>query len=156
MLSSLDVSIICKVQGDIPIVPEPYKQMAEELGISQEELLDKISKFSKSGIMRRFGAILNHRNAGYKANAMVVWNVPEKKVKEATDIMITFQEVSHCYKRPTSVRWPYNIFTMIHGDTRNRCEEVIEKISNLININDYNILYSVHEFKKVSMRYFEE
>lgn len=156
MLSSLDISIICKVQEDIPIVQEPYKEIAEELGISQEELLNKIIEFSNKGIIRRFGAILNHRNAGFNANAMVVWKVPEENIKEITDIMTGFKEVSHCYRRPVYDNWPYNIFTMIHGQTKNVCEKIVQEISQLSNINDYNILYSTYEFKKISMKYFQD
>ncbi|AJA46546.1 transcriptional regulator, AsnC family [Clostridium pasteurianum DSM 525 = ATCC 6013] len=156
MLSSLDISIIRKVQEDIPIVPEPYKKIAEELGISQEDLLNKIIEFSNKGIIRRFGAILNHRNAGFNANAMVVWKVPEESIKEITDIMIEFREISHCYRRPVCDDWPYNIFTMIHGQTKNICEDIVQKISELSNIKDYNILYSIYEFKKSSMKYFQD
>lgn len=156
MLSSLDISIIRKVQEDIPIVPEPYKKIAEELGISQEDLLNKIIEFSNKGIIRRFGAILNHRNAGFNANAMVVWKVPEENIKKIVDIMTGFKEVSHCYRRPVYDNWPYNIFTMIHGQTKNSCEKIVQEISQLSNINDYNILYSTYEFKKISMKYFQD
>lgn len=155
MLSPLDINIIKKIQGEIPIVPEPYKQIAEELGISQKQLIDKIKEFSSKGIIRRFGAILNHRNAGFKANAMVVWKIPEKRIKEITEIMVKFPEVSHCYRRPVFPHWPYNIFTMIHGQTKSNCEKIVEEISRLSHISDYSILYSTCQFKKVSMKYFD-
>lgn len=154
MLSPLDIRIIGKLQEDIPIVPEPYKQIAKELGISQNELLGKIDEFCSNGIIRRFGAILNHRNAGFKANAMVVWRVPEDRIKEISKVMVMFLQVSHCYRRPVFPNWPYNIFNMIHGETKNQCEKIVKEISIISNISDYNILYSTCELKKTSMKYF--
>lgn len=155
MLSPLDISIIRKIQEDIPIVLEPYKQMAKELEISENELLNRIEELRSKGIIRRFGAILNHVNAGFKANAMVVWNVPKERVKGVSKIMVMFSQVSHCYKRPVFPNWPYNIFTMIHGETKNQCKKIVKEISKASRINDYNILYSTCELKKTSMKYFD-
>lgn len=155
MLSPLDVSIIAKLQEDIPLVQEPYKQIAKELGISQNKLLYKIEGFCSIGVIRRFGAIINHRNVGFKSNAMVVWKVPNERVKEVSEIMVMFSQVSHCYRRPIFSNWPYNIFTMIHEKTEMKCEEVVKEISKVSNIIDYDILYSICELKKTSMKYFE-
>lgn len=155
MLSHLDINIIKKIQGEIPVVPEPYKQISEELGISQKQLLDRIEQLLKEGIIRRVGAVLNHRNAGFMANAMVVWRVPEKKIRNIVDVMTAFPEVSHCCRRSVFKNWTYNIFTMIHGNTKNHCEKIIEEISTKIGIEDYEILYSTCEFKKTSMKYFD-
>ena len=156
MFSSLDKSIIRKIQEDLPLVPEPYKAIAEELQITEGELMDKIREFYNNGVIRRFGATLNHRNIGFKANAMVVWQVPEDRIKEVSKIMILFSQVSHCYQRPTFPSWPYNIFTMVHGETKEECERTIMEIKNSVNIDNYNILYSTHELKKCSMKYFIE
>ena len=155
MFSSLDINIIRKMQEDLPLVPQPYKLIAEELGIEEEELLEKIKEFCNKGIIRRFGATLNHRNIGFKANAMVVWIVP-KEIKEVSEIMIVFPQISHCYQRPTFPNWPYNIFTMVHGETEEECQEVVKEIVKAVRINDYSILYSTEELKKNSMRYFVE
>lgn len=154
ILSSLDKSIIRKMQGNLPLAAQPYKLIAQELGIKEEELLEKIKEFCDNGIIRRFGATLNHRNVGFKANAMVVWIVPEERIKEVSGIMIQFPEVSHCYQRPTFPNWPYNIFTMVHGENKEKCEKTIKKIVLLTNIYKYSILYSTKELKKSSMKYF--
>ena len=154
MLSSLDISIVRMIQEDLPLVPKPYKAMAEELGITENELINKIKEFCKSGIIRRVGTIINHRNVGFKANAMVVWIVPEERIKDVSEIMIMFSEVSHCYQRSTFPGWPYNVFTMVHGETKQECEKVVKEIANDVNINDYSMLYSTDELKKVSMKYF--
>ena len=156
MFSSLDINVIRKIQEDLPLVPQPYRAISEELQITEAELMNKIEEFYSKGIIRRFGATLNHRNIGFKANAMVVWQVPDERIKEVSKIMILFPQVSHCYQRPTFSSWPYNIFTMVHGKTKEECERIIEEIKDSVNINEYNILYSTHELKKCSMKYFIE
>ena len=156
MFSSLDINIIRKMQEDLPLVPQPYKLIADELGIKEEELLEKIREFCNKGIIRRFGVTLNHRNIGFKANAMVVWIVPEERIKEVSEAMIVFPQVSHCYQRPTFSNWPFNIFTMVHGETEEECRKIVKKIVAAVSINDYSILYSTEELKKNSMRYFVE
>jgi DNA-binding Lrp family transcriptional regulator len=156
MFSSLDISIIRKIQEDLPLVPEPYRIIAEELQITESELISKIQEFCNKGIIRRFGATLNHRNIGFKANAMVVWKVTDERIKDVSKIMVSFSQVSHCYQRPTFLGWPYNIFTMVHGETKEECEGAIKEIERAVAIADYNILYSTHELKKSSMKYFIE
>lgn len=156
MLSSLDINIIRKLQEDLPLAPRPYMEIAEQLGITENEVIDKIQEFCKSGIIRRFGTTINHRNVGFKANSMVVWMVPEERIKAVTKIMILFSQVSHCYERPTLPGWPYNVFTMVHEETKQECEKVVKEISKAVNINEYDMLYSSDELKKVSMKYFIE
>lgn len=155
MLSDLDKSIIRRLQKDIPLTSRPYKSIAEEIGITEEELLNKIKSFQSNGILRRIGGILYHREIGFKANAMVVWIVPEDSIQKVGEIMASFREVTHCYERPASIKWPYNIFTMVHGQNEKQCEDIIKQISNNIKICDYKILYSIEELKKSSMKYFE-
>lgn len=156
MLSSLDISIIRKIQEDLPLVPKPYEAIAQELGITENELVKRIQEFCRSGIIRRFGTTLNHRNVGFKANSMVVWNVPDERIKVASEIMILFPQVSHCYQRPKFSGWPYNIFTMVHAETKQACEKVVKEIAEAVNIYEYDMLYSTDELKKVSMKYFIE
>lgn len=156
MLSSLDIKIIRSVQEDLPLVVEPYKEIARKLGITENELLNKLKEFSNNGIIRRYGTILNHKNVGFKANAMVVWIIPERRIDDVSKIMILCPQISHCYQRPTFLGWPYNIFTMIHAQSKQECEKVVKEIAENISINDYTMLYSTRELKKVSMRYFIE
>lgn len=99
MNSSLEKSIIRRLQEEIPIVPEPYKVIAEELGISEQQLLENIKSLRDKKMLKRISGILHHRTVGFKANAMVVWSVPKDKVKEVTDVMVTFPQISHCYER---------------------------------------------------------
>lgn len=156
MISELQKSIIKRLSFDIPVLLEPYKYIAEELKISEEELIDNLKDLNDKGILRRISGILYHRHAGYGANAMVVWTVPEDRIEEIGSIVCFLNEVTHCYQRPTFPNWPYNFFTMVHSETKKQCEEVIKKISDAINIYDYEILYSTRELKKSSMKYFNE
>ncbi len=156
MFGQIDKDIIKELQGDIPICSRPYEVIAEKLGISEKEFIDRTQNLIERGIIRRFGAILNHRKAGFTANAMVVWVAANERVQEVGSIMASFKEVTHCYQRPSLPDWPYNMFTMIHGSTREQCEEIVQKISEKTQIDKYEILYSITELKKTSMRYFEE
>ena len=106
--------------------------------------------------MRRLGATLNHRKIGFHSNAMVVWKVPEEKIKESSSLMASLPQVSHCYQRVTLSDWSYNIYTMIHGQTEAECEKIAETIANAVDIRDYCILYSTAELKKSSMKYFSD
>jgi DNA-binding Lrp family transcriptional regulator len=153
-LTDLDKKIISRLQGDLPLSPEPFNAIAAELGTSVEELLQKIEEYKTSGVMRRLGTILRHHKAGYNANAMCGWNVPMERVEEVGPIMSSFREASHVYQRPTYPDWPYNLFTMLHGKSPQDLEQVAKAISDRINITDYKLLYSTREFKKTSMKYF--
>lgn len=154
MLSETDKRIINELQSGLSICSRPYELIAGKLNISEEEVIDRIEKLIENGSIRKLGAVLNHRKAGYNANAMVVWVVPDNRVQEAGNILASFKEVSHCYQRPAFPGWPFNLFTMVHGDTREACDETICKMAEAANIHEYRTLYSIVEFKKTSTSYF--
>jgi len=154
VISDLDKKIIIALQEDLPLSPHPYRELAEGLGIEEELLLSKIQTYLDEGILRRLGAALKHRRIGYQFNAMVVWRVEPHLTKEVGKIMAGFKEVSHCYERPTYPQWPYNIFTMIHGESREECESIVTGIAKSTGLSDYQLLYSSRELKKSSMKYF--
>ena len=155
MLSQNDKNII-KELHDIPICSQAYGVIAKKLGISEKEFINRAQDLIERGIIRKFGAILNHRKVGFMENAMVVWVVPDEKVQEVGNIMAFFKEVTHCYQRPILPNWSYNMFTMIHGKTREECKEVVRRISEITKIDKYEILYSLTELKKTSIRYFTD
>lgn len=155
-MDSLSKKIVNALQGDIPLTREPYREMARNLGLSQQELLERLTKMKKNGQLKRVGAVLYHRRAGFVANAMVAWRVPEDRAEEVGQIMASFPEASHVYQRPAFPQWPYNLYTMIHGTSREECEHVVEKISLETGITEYEVLYSTREFKKTSMKYFDD
>jgi DNA-binding Lrp family transcriptional regulator len=113
-----DRAVIRATQGDLPVVPEPYALAAAELGISQEALLEHLAGMKERGILRRVAAILFHRRAGFSANGMGVWKVPDEQIAELGPRMASFRGISHCYQRPTYEDWPYSIFTMAHGRSK--------------------------------------
>ncbi|MBS4007332.1 MAG: Lrp/AsnC family transcriptional regulator [Clostridium sp.] len=154
LLSDLDRKIIARLQGDLPLQAEPFVAIAAEVGISEEELLHKLEAYLAAGVMRRLGTILRHHQAGYSANAMVGWAVPDELVEKVGKIMATFGAASHVYLRPTYPDWPYNLFTMLHGKASEELEKTAAEISERTGINDYKLLYSTREFKKTSMKYF--
>jgi DNA-binding Lrp family transcriptional regulator len=155
-LTEEDKKIIRVTQRDIPLTPEPFAELSEEIGIPEERLLNRLSFFKEVGIVRRFSAILFHRKAGFKANGMDVWSVPEERVDEAGLFLAGFKSVSHCYRRTTSERWSYNLFSMIHGRTKEEVVEFVEKVEKEINPLAKDILFSKMEFKKRRIELFSE
>ncbi len=155
MLTEQDKQIIRELQNDLPLVRRPFGAIAEKLGMNEAKLIERIKLFIEDGRIRRFGAAVRHRDLGYVANAMVVWQVPDDRIREVGPVMAGFKEVSHCYQRPRRPEWPYNFYTMVHGQTREECEQVAERIARATGLKTYRLLFSTAELKKSSMRYFE-
>jgi len=153
-LSDLEVAAIRISQEDLPLVERPFAAEAEQIGTDEETLLAMLRSFKERKLMRRFAAVMNHRSAGYKANAMGVWAVPDEELDEMGPRMAGFAFVSHCYKRPTYDDWPYSVFTMVHGHNGRDCEQTIAAIQAETGVDDYALLWSVKEYKKVRVRYF--
>ena len=156
MLSERQVEIIRFIQGDLPLVERPFAQLAERLGITEEQAAEEIRAMQEEGVIRRFGAALRHRNIGYAANGMSCWNVPENKIESAAETMVQYDEVTHCYERPRFDGWDYNLYAMIHGQERREVLDVARQISERIGVDDFLVLFSTREYKRASMRYFLE
>lgn len=154
MIEELEKKIIHYLQGDLPVTPKPFALLADKIGIREEDLLKKTQMLKEQGILRRFGATLRHELAGFHANAMVAWRVPEDKVEKSGNLMAGFREVSHCYQRRIHGEWKYNLFTMIHGKNNKDCEHIAKKIADMVEINEYVVLLSLKEYKKTSPKYF--
>jgi DNA-binding Lrp family transcriptional regulator len=153
-LTPLHHDIIQRVQYDIKFVSEPFKELVDTLGIEYKEFFAILKELQEAGIMRRFASILNHRKAGFNANAMVVWDVDEKEGEAIGEKAAAFSAVSHCYLRPKYSNWPYNLFTMVHGKTTQETNAIIEEMSQEIDSLSHMPLYSSREFKKVRIEYF--
>ncbi len=153
-LSVRDATVIRVAQGDLELVEEPFAVLGAEAGCTAAEFLETLRDLKDRKLMRRFAAVMNHRNAGFKANAMGVWAVPEDALVEIGPQMAAFAAVSHCYRRPTYDDWPYTVFTMVHGRTARDCEATIDAISSETGVADYALLWSIKEYKKVRLRYF--
>lgn len=151
-----DKEFIRELQKDLEIVDRPFLQAAQKLGISEEQLFEKMKYYEEIGVMRRFAAILRHRDAGFTANGMIVWKVPDDRIIEVGEKLGAFPQVSHCYQRPVYKDWPYNVFSMVHCKSEDEAKEVAKIIQKQIGINEYKILFSAREFKKTRVEYFVE
>jgi siroheme decarboxylase len=151
-----DQQIIRVLQQDLPIVPRPFDVWAEQAGVSVTDLLAMAEQYVERGVMRRFSAVLRHREAGFGANAMGAWAVPASEHDVFGDAAAASHAVSHCYLRPAHPpEWPYCLFTMVHGRSREECEATLSDICRVTGVTDYATLYSTHEYKKVRIKYFE-
>jgi DNA-binding Lrp family transcriptional regulator len=153
-MTPLHMDIIKLLQNDIQIKSEPFEDIIKTLNISYDMFFKIVDDLQKSGMMRRFASILNHRRAGFNANAMVVWDVDEKDGDNIGKTAASFSAVSHCYLRPKYKNWQYNLFTMVHGKTKEETNEVIQSIASEIKSKNHMPLYSSREFKKVRLKYF--
>jgi DNA-binding Lrp family transcriptional regulator len=151
-----DVAVIRATQGDMPVTEEPYAPAAAELGVSQDELLAHLQAMQERRLLRRVAAILFHRRAGFSANGMGVWKVPDERVMELGPQMAAFRGISHCYQRPTYQDWPYSLFTMAHGRSKAECDAILDSIAGETGITERATLYSSTEFKKIRLLYFTE
>ena len=151
-----DVAVIRALQGDMPVVEEPYAPAAAALGIPQERFLDHLVGMQERGLLRRVAAILFHRRAGFSANGMGVWKVPEDRIIEVGSRMAACRGISHCYQRPTYADWPYSVFTMAHGRSKEECDAILDAIAEMTGIDERATLYSSTEFKKIRLLYFTD
>src|SRR4029078_9176238 len=148
------------VQHDLPTVERPFAAYATLIADSLQSPVDKadvlatLQRFKERKLMRRFAAVMNHRSAGFKANAMGVWAVPDDHLDAIGPQMAEFSGVSHCYRRPTYEDWPYSVFTMVHGRTGRDCEATIQAIRDETGVDEYALLWSIKEYKKVRLRYY--
>ena len=151
-----DIAVIRATQGDLPVVSEPYAPAAQALGMDVDELLEHMTGMRERGLLRRVAAILYHRRAGFSANGMGVWSVPAEQIEALGPRMASFRGISHCYQRPTYADWPYSVFTMAHGRSKEECDAVLDAIAADTGIEERATLYSSTEFKKVRLLYFTD
>ena len=155
-LSDLDLAVIRELQGDLPVIPEPYQPTADALGMPVDGLLEHLDGMRERGALRRVAAILYHRRAGFSANGMGVWKVPEDRIDEIGPQMASYRGISHCYRRPTYPDWPYSVFTMAHGRSKEECDAILDRIAEETGIQERAVLYSSTEFKKIRLLYFTD
>ena len=151
-----DKQFIRELQKDMQIIDEPFLDASNRLGITEKQLFEKMKYYETIGVMRRFAAILRHRQVGFTANGMIVWKVPQERIVEVGEKLGSFPQVSHCYERPTYPDWPYNVFSMIHCKTHAEANEMAKVIQDQIHVEEYRILFSSREFKKTRVEYFVE
>jgi len=151
-----DKEFIRQLQKDMEIVDRPFQKAAKNLGMTEDQIFEKLHHYEEIGVMRRYAAILRHREAGFTANGMIVWKVPEERITEVGTKLGAVPQVSHCYERPVYPDWPYNVFSMIHCKSFDEAGEVAGQIQKQIDVDEYKILFSAKEFKKTRVEYFVE
>jgi siroheme decarboxylase len=153
-----DIAVIRTLQGPMKPVERPYDEAAVELGMSTEDLLEHLGGMVERKLLRRVAAILFHRRAGFSANGMGVWKVPEDEIMEIGGRMASFRGISHCYQRPTYADWPYSVFTMAHGRSKEECDAILDSIAEECGMgpDDRATLYSSTEYKKIRLHYFTD
>ncbi|MEE8178501.1 MAG: Lrp/AsnC family transcriptional regulator [Nitrosopumilaceae archaeon] len=151
-----DKKFIRELQKDLEIVDRPFLNATQKLGLTEEQIFEKLRYYENIGVMRRFAAILRHRDVGFTANGMIVWEVPDERITEVGEKLGAFPQVSHCYQRPVYKDWPYSVFSMIHCKSIDEAKNMAKEIQKEIQVDDYKILFSAREFKKTRVEYFVE
>jgi len=153
-IDRLDKRIIAFAQGDLPLTSRPFKGLADDLGISEAEVVARLQTMADQGVMRRFGATLRHQKSGFAANVMVAWRVPPADCDRVGERLASFRRVSHCYHREICDGFDYNLFSMVHGRSEEEVRQLVEEMAREVRIDDYALLFSREELKKTSMRYY--
>jgi DNA-binding Lrp family transcriptional regulator len=154
-LDSLDRRLVAATQAGLPLCPRPYRALAERLGVAEAEVMDRLRRMQATGVIRRIGAVPNHYALGYRANGMSVWDVRDDKVATLGPRVGALDFVSHCYHRPRHLPdWPYNLFAMVHGRTRDEVSRQVDEIAALLGAaaRGHDILYSTRILKKTGLR----
>ena len=155
MIDDLDRALIVATQGGLPLVPRPYQLIAEQLGLSADEVMRRFKALLETGIIRRIGAVPNHYAIGWTANGMTVWDVADDKVDALGERIGQLDFVTHCYRRPRRLPdWPYNLFAMVHGASREECTAKADEIRALLGADcrASDIIYSTKILKKTGLR----
>jgi DNA-binding Lrp family transcriptional regulator len=155
-LSERDLAVIRATQGPMEATAQPFARAAADLGMPVTDLLEHLEGMRARRALRRVAAILFHRRAGFSANGMGVWKVPEDRILELGPRMSSYRGISHCYQRPTYPDWPYSVFTMAHGRSKEECDAILDSIAADTGIEERRTLYSSTEFKKIRLRYFTD
>ena len=152
-LSDIEKAVINSLPADLPLIPQPFDDIAGQIGIQVDTLLATCRQLMERGVMRRFSASINHRSLGFAANAMACWDVPKEFVGDMAQHLVAFPEVSHCYERKVTPAWPFNLFAMVHAPERQLCLDIIERVSDLTGQKNRVVLFSNREFVKRRARY---
>jgi siroheme decarboxylase len=159
MLDTIDKQLITAIQDGLPLTSHPYTTIAQQINQTEESVIQRLKKLQLTGIIKRFGVVVKHRELGFRANAMVVWNIPDSQVNEIAQLLADFDCVTLCYQRPRRLpEWPYNLFTMIHGKDRKSVLIRLEELVHTLKLQQikYEPLFSTKQFKQRGGRYLND
>ena len=151
---STDKQLIAELQENLPLTSRPFAEVADNIGVEENEVLKRLKKMQAEGILRRIAPLVAQKKSGFKNNAMVVWQVPEEKCDSMGQKLATFEFISHCYRRPTTPDWPYQIFTVVHARNEEDLQAKVEQLETAIEYIDWKILRTEEKLKKASLQYF--
>ena len=135
----------------MPLSLTPFRQLAQQAGITEKEVISQIRRWQKQGIIRKLGIFLAHTSVGYKTNALVVWQIPAARINRVGSYFASLPEITHCYQRKTYPQWKYNLYTMLHAKNKTRCQQLINQLAAKIHVKEYQVLYSLQELKKAPL-----
>ena len=147
-----DLELLKVAQDGVLFTEQPYQILGEMVGMSEQEVVDRLRALQDEGIIRRFAATIGHRALGIVANAMIAWRAPSEDIERAGELLGSVDEVTHCYERATTPDWPYNLYTMVHSTSKEDCLDRARRLSQLSGITEYRVLFSEFEYKKTSAR----
>lgn len=156
MIDSVDQQIIRRVQQGIPLVPAPYSVIAAEIGIAEGELLARLRHMKERGMLRKMGAVLQHHKAGFHGNALCCWQIPLDRVGAVSEKMSACKYISHVYLRQPHEKWPYNLYTVFHSNTREACLALVQDMATSIGIDAYRVLFSRKNWKRARLPLLQE
>jgi DNA-binding Lrp family transcriptional regulator len=156
MSTELEKKIMASIQEDLAVTERPFLEISKSVNVPETVIIDTLKMLRTKGVIRRFGATIRHQKSGFEANAMVAWRVDEKRIDRIGELMASFKEVSHCYRRNPTDAWPYNLYTMIHARDQEACKATARKMARKASVGNYALLFSRRELKKTSMKYFPD
>lgn len=156
MTDNIDQRIIRRLQADFPLVAAPYRLLAQEIGIDEAELLARLKAMKESGVLRKMGAVLQHRNAGFHGNALCCWQIPADRVEPVAQQLAACPFVSHVYLRQPRPRWPYNLYTVFHSKNRDNCRALIAETAARLGEAPPLVLFSVKNWKRSQLMLLRE
>ena len=154
MLDEDEKVLVRELQEDLPVTVAPFNEVANVVGMEQEEVLRQIRQWKEDGTVRRFGASVRHQKIGFTANGMVVFAIAPERIEEAGSLLAEYQQVSHCYQRPEAPGWPYNLFAMTHCRSEEELNEIVKEMAEKIQPLEYGVLVTTAEYKKNNVKYF--
>jgi DNA-binding Lrp family transcriptional regulator len=152
MIDQKDLDLLKIAQDGMHLTSRPYQVLGDVMGISEQEVIDRLQALQEEGIIRRFAATIGHRALGIVANAMIAWKAAPEDVERAGVLFASVDEVTHCYERAKAEDWPYNLYTMVHSKSRDDCLKIADQLSQKSGIREYKVLFSEFEYKKTSAR----
>ncbi len=151
-MDEMDLELLKIAQDGLKLTQRPYQAWGDILGMAEDEVIDRLRALEEEGVVRRFAATIGHRALGIVANALIAWRVPTESLVATGELFAAAEEVTHCYERATAEDWPYNIYTMVHSRSKEDCLRIADQLSRQSGVNDYIVLFSELEYKKISAR----